>query len=297
MAYTMTADISRMITAGQKEIFTENFKSFPLEYPEVTSAKTATKQTETYDSMGNLKAAAEKVEGSAITYGKVGQAYQTSIACKTWANGYAHSFEAATYDLYGVINSVKARELARTMRELQEESAIDRYDNAFATNLADGVPLCSNSKPLLNSPGVFNDTLTTGALNPDNIKTARQMFHRFKNHAGGPMKSRVTDGLTHAVNMTTVEEIFASDRKAYEMSNTKNALPNVTWHYSNYLDSEAAWFLYDRNFDHVIFQRHTKGNVAFETQVDFDTKEWQATAIEIYQTGAVPNIGFVGSTG
>ncbi|MGL6284095.1 MAG: hypothetical protein ACRC2J_16955, partial [Microcoleaceae cyanobacterium] len=63
MGYTVTADISRMIISGQKEIFTANFDSYPIEYPAFTSAKTATKKTETYDSMGNLKAAEEKTEG------------------------------------------------------------------------------------------------------------------------------------------------------------------------------------------------------------------------------------------
>lgn len=83
MAYTATADISRMIVAGQKKIYLENYNSFPLEYPEFCVQVTATKKSETYDSMGNLPAAAEKVEGTAIQYGKVQQAYQTTITNKT----------------------------------------------------------------------------------------------------------------------------------------------------------------------------------------------------------------------
>ena len=33
MAYTITTDISRMIVAGQKEVFMGNFKTIELEYP------------------------------------------------------------------------------------------------------------------------------------------------------------------------------------------------------------------------------------------------------------------------
>lgn len=83
MAYTMTADISRMIVAGQKEIFMKNHDPFPIEYPEFTTSKKSEKKSETYDSMGNLQAASEKVEGGPISYGKVGQAYQTTITNKT----------------------------------------------------------------------------------------------------------------------------------------------------------------------------------------------------------------------
>lgn len=118
MAYTITPDISRMIIVGQKEIFTRNFDSYPLEYPGFTTPKSSNKESETYDSMGNLKAATQKVEGNAITYGKVTQAYQTTIKNLTWANGYEVTLEATKYDQYGVINKIEAKELARTMREL-----------------------------------------------------------------------------------------------------------------------------------------------------------------------------------
>jgi phage major head subunit gpT-like protein len=74
-----------MIVAGQKEIFTKNFDSFPIQYPDFTTEKKSTKKSETYDTMGNLQEATEKAEGGAISYGSVGQAYQTTITNKTLA--------------------------------------------------------------------------------------------------------------------------------------------------------------------------------------------------------------------
>lgn len=206
------------------------------------------------------------------------------------------TLEASKFDLYGTINSVKAKELARTMRELEEDNAIYWIDNAFAVNLADGVPLCSNSKPLANVTGTYNDTLTTGALNPDNLKTAFQMFADFKNHAGGPMRSRVSDGLTHAYNMLTVEEIMSSVLKAYELSNTANKLPKIAWHYSDYMTSKTAWFMWDRNFEHILFQTFMK--TVFDNDEDkIKTKNLYLNAVSIYNAGCLPNIGIVGSQG
>jgi len=296
MAYTMTSDISRMIVAGQKEIFTRNFESYPIEYPDFTTAKTATKKSETYDSMGNLKAAGEKQEGSSIQYGKVEQAYQTTITNKTWANGYEVTLEATKYDLYGVINDVRAKELARTMRELEEENAIYWFDNAFDVNLADGVPLCSNSKPLADIAATYNDTLTTGAVSPDNVQTAINMFYDFKNHQGGPMKARPNAGLAHYSKQLTIEEIMQSTLKAYEMSNTKNTLPRIDWRYSTYLSNTSAWFLWDTSYEHVLFQWFMKTD--FDGDEDkINTKNLYLNAIAIYNTGALPNIGIVGSSG
>ena len=197
---------------------------------------------------------------------------------------------------YSVINSVKAKELSRTMRELEENRAILRFDNAFATNLSDGAPLCTNSRPLFNAPGVFNDTLTTGAISPDNIKATINMFGSFKNHQNGPMKCVPSDGMTHFTNMITIEEIMGSTLKAYELSNTANKLPKLNWHYSHYLTSTTAYFIWDKNFEHVLFQWFMK--TAFDSDEDkINTKNLYLNSLAIYETGVVPNIGIVGSVG
>lgn len=297
MAYTITSDISRFLEVGLKEVFTKNFEPFPIEYPAFTTAKAANKQTEKYDSVGNLKAAEVKVEGDAITYGKVTQGYQTTITNRTVANGFAISLESLKYDQYGVGKMAEAKELARTMREAEELRAILRLDNAFTTALADGQALCANAKPLLNSV-LTNDTLATAASlkTPENHKTAIKMFADFKNHAGGKMKSYPNKGLTHVQNMMDIEEIYGSANKANEISNTKNSLPKISFDYSTYLTSTTAWFLRDTKFDHVLFQTF----LATVTEMDIDvinTKNHYFNAIAMYETGVLPNIGIVGNAG
>lgn len=297
MAFTMTDDISRMLLAGQKEIFVRNMESYPLEYTRFTTKKTSNKETETYDSMGNLKAAEQKIEGDAITYGKVRQAYQTSITNKTWANGYEFTMEAMEYDLYGVINSAKAKELARTMRDLEETNAIYWIDNATSVNLADGVPLASNSKPLRDSAAT-NDTLATSSslADPDNHKTMINMFYSFLNHAGGYMKARPNRGFTHYVNQLTIEEVYRSMNKANEFSNTKNTLPSISWSYSTYINSQTAWMMWDSSYEHVLYQWFKKTN--FDNDYDKRyTKNMYFNALAMYQTGALPNIGIVYNAG
>ena len=298
MAYIITSDISRMIEAGQKEIFTGNYDPYPIEYPSFTAEKKATKQTETYDSMGNLKEASEKPEGDSITYGKVKQAYQTSITNKRWANGIAHTLEAIKYDLYGVVNSAKASELARTMRELEEVNAVYWVDNAFTVNLADGVPMCSDSKPLVDVAGTYNDSLATASSlkDPDNHQTMINMFFDFKNHQGGKMKRKPTKGLSHYKNMLTIEEIYKSAQKAGEFSNTKNVLPPIKWDYSTYMSDENAWFMYDGSYQYILFQWFKK--TWFGKDEDkTNTYNVYLNALAMYQTGCLPTPGIVGNQG
>lgn len=297
MGYTMTADISRMLVAGQKEIFTENLNYYPVEYPAFTTQKTANKKTETYDSIGNLKAAEEKREGDSIKYGAVGQAYQSSITNVTIANGYSHTMEAIKYDLYGCVNSIKAKELARTMREYEENKAIYWINNALTVNLADGQPLGSDSHPLVDS-GDVNDTLATAASIrvPANHETMFNMFYDFKNHAGGPMLSKPTDALTHWSNQFAVEEVYSSINKSNELSNTKNVLPKITWHYCTYSTSKTFWMMWDSRFDHIIFQWFMKTEMG-QDEDKISTKNMYYNAIAMYQTGAIPNVGIVFNAG
>jgi hypothetical protein len=297
MAYTITSDISRMLLAGQKEIFTDNMKVYPLEYPNYTTRKKSTKETETYDSMGNLKAAERKYEGGPIVYGKVTQAYQTSVTNLTWANGFEVTVEAVKYDLYGVVNDIRAMELARTMRELEEENCVYWLDNIASVNLADGVPLASNSHPLIDS-AELNDTLAdTGSIaDPDVHKAMINMFYKFKNHAGGPMRSRPNKGTTHYVNQLTVEEVYRSINKANEFSNTKNTLPQIKWYYQTYRSSETAFELWDSMYQHILFQVFMATSFGADTDKIY-TKNMYMNAVGMYNTGCLPNIGVVHNPG
>lgn len=299
MPKTMSADISRMtVIGGNKEVFTKNFDSIAIEYPGFTTPKTADQWIEYYDSMGNLSAGQEKYEDVALVYGKVTQAYQTKIETRGWYNGYSHTAEALLKDRQSVIRSVKAKELARTMRDLEEKRAIYWLDNAFDTvTLSDGAYLCSNTHPCLNASGTYNDTLTTGALSPDTLKTAIQMFADFKNHAGGPMQSDPKILITHKYNMLAVREILGSDRQAYEFSNTKNVLPDLKPVFSRYLTSKTAWFLEDTDYEHILFQWFKKTEFGEAEDEVKSPGDMFLRAIAYYNTGALPNVGIVGSQG
>jgi hypothetical protein len=298
MGYTMTSDVSRLVVEGQKEIFTKNFDPFPIEYPDFVTMKKSTKQTETYDTVGNLGSASVKPEGDAISYGKIRQAYQTSITNRTIANGFEVTMEAVKYDLYNVVNSAKAKELARTMREKEETEAIAEWDNAFTTNLADGVPLFTNSRPCIDAIGTLNDTLATASslTIPENHKTMIKMFSNFVNHAGGRIKAYPNKGMTHVQNMMDIEEIYMSSNKANEISNTKNSLPKIKWVYSTYLNDTNAWFMWDDKFENVLFQNYM--DTVFDSDEDkISTKNMYLNAVAIYRCGTLPAIGAIGNQG
>ena len=195
--------------------------------------------------------------------------------------------------------SEKISSAVKNMINYEEELAIAPYDNAFTTNLADGVPLISNSHPCLNAPGTLNDNLTTGALSPDTIKAAVKLFSQFKNHAGKPMRAWANQILTHEYNMIEIEEIFNSVLKPYEESNTKNTLPKLRPAYSRWLTSLTAWFLRDTEYEHAIIQFYKGYRNKMDWREEFLTKNLQGTCYTLGESGTRPlgGVGIVGSTG
>jgi hypothetical protein len=136
----------------------------------------------------------------------------------------------------------------------------------------------------------------SSVTDPDNHKTMIKMFPYFKNHAGGPMKTYPKRGLTHRVNMADVEEIYQSDKKAKEMSNTKNVLPSIRWAYSTYAASTTSWMMWDDIYDHILFvsYRDTYNNSDEDVR---DTLNFYYNAVAMYETACLPNIGIVFNPG
>lgn len=300
MAYTITSDISRSIAAKQKEYFYNSYETWPVEYPALCTEMTGVKETETFDTMGNLGAAYVKTEGDPLTYKSIAQAYQTSVKSQTVGNGFAFTVESMKFDLNGCLDTAKSKELIRTMRDYEEQTVITRYDNAFATDtLSNGVFKCSDSVPCKDAPGTLNDTLATASSlsDPDNHQAMLQMFTQFKNHQGKPMPSYATDGMTHALNQFAIQEVYAPGKKPAETSNTTNVLPGagITWHYSHYLSDTNAWFMWDKKFIHAILVWWMK--TQFTDEIDFDTKNLKLAAMAMFNSCMTTNVGFVGNVG
>lgn len=294
MGFVMTADISRMLEVGQREIFTKNFEAYPAEYPSYCVDKPSSKDTETYDSMGNIANGGELIEGDSITYNKAGQAYQTSISTKMWANGYSYSYKSKKLDLYGVVNSMQAKELARTFSEDLETEAIYWIDNCTTVTLADGVALISATHPLVNSAAVVDNTQTAGSIsNPANHKAMINAFRRgWKNHAGGKMKINPTDALTSSVNQMDVEAVYESMNKPLEVSNTKNTLPrNVNWHYSSFMSSETAWLMWDKSFENPVIRQVVQEPEFAMDEDTINTKNLYFNYIALMNWGCKPAMG------
>jgi len=289
-------DIARAMYVGTKEVFKKNIQNMAeQEWKRACTIKTSNKAQETYDTVGNLKPAHEKAEEGTVEYGKIEQAYRTTIVNKTWANGISVTMEAKEDEQWNLIPEAKVNELARTMTQLRERKVAEVWDDSATAVGGDGVAFASNSHPLLHSASV-NDNLLAGVLDFTNYDTAVQMFNDWKSHWGEVFHTSADTILMHRNYQTQYQALVQSNLVPFESSNTKNTIPQLKAVFNRYI-SELPVFFLDSSIDTAVMQKR-KGLVS---EYDYDkrfTFNFYFNVHERYETGMInPGYGFVRLSG
>ena len=291
----MRADLQRYLDDKITELFLENLKKPRTEeYLAFTSPKTSTKNEEKYDSIGNLSAAEEKIEGGSISYEGISQMYQTTVINKTYDRGFKETWEAVEDDVERVISKVNTGGLIRAMITKREQEVAAIVDGVFTSTSADGQAYAANAHPLdTGKTALTNDNLmATGAMTADSIITGCNMFNSIKDYAGNPFDTSATAILAHRDNEATMKSILMSTLKAGELSNTKNTVPALKIIVGRYI-SKTYWHLLDENIDSFIFQRRT----ALRPTSDWDERDtlnYYWAMIERYRAAQInPGYGHV----
>ncbi len=102
-----------------------------------------------------------KGEGAAVVYDDASESYTARYTAETVALAFAVTEEAMEDNLYDTFAKLRAKGLARSMANTKQQKAADLFNNSFATNQGDGVPLFSAAHPVTGTGTVTN--LTTAA--------------------------------------------------------------------------------------------------------------------------------------
>lgn len=307
MAIGRSSDITNLTKAGIQLVFNEALKApQTIEYDQICHKYEEQKPIGIYMSAGDVGNATALVEGSAIAYEGIEEAYKTELTTLTYAKGVKATRKQMLDDQTNTVNNLFGAKLVRSMIETKEQAVADVYNDAFATTGADGVYIISDSHPLVNS-AKLNDNLITGDISTDNMKTGITQFSFIKNQAGNRFPTKATHILVHPSEQFMVIEIMNSQLLAHQLSNTVNSIAKVApigMIFNNYLDSKSKgdtytpWFLLDRTLTDAGVILQYRGGMKLDTEEDFDTKDWKGTCVEEYVAGAVsPGYGIVGSLG
>ena len=112
-----------------------------------------------------------KGEGAAVVYDDASESYTARYTAETVALAFAVTEEAMEDNLYDTFAKLRAKGLARSMANTKQQKAADLYNNGFATNQGDGVPMFSAAHPVTGTGTVTNIT-TAAAIAEATIEAA-----------------------------------------------------------------------------------------------------------------------------
>jgi hypothetical protein len=290
-----STDLNKEMYIGHMEVWKKNLEAPKKEsWRDYATIMKSTKMEETYETLGNLPAAKVTAPGASIEYGKMQDAYETTVKNEKVTNGFSIDLETNDDDQYNVKADL-VNDLYSTMITLREKAVAAKWNGVFTVVGADGKVSAANDHPLKGTSAV-NDNLASGTLTPDNIIAADNMFNSIKKHNGDVFDTSATAILAHKDKGALIKSILESTLRAQEASNTKNTVPSLKVILSKYL-SAAPWHLIDENIASVIMQIRQ----GLKTHSEFDAKDtlvWYFNAYERYKAAIIHDgFGFVSSLG
>jgi hypothetical protein len=152
------ASIAKELVPGLNAVFGIEYGSVDEEHKplyEIESSDRAFEEEVLFTGFGG---APVKNEGAAVVYDDAAESYTARYTAETVALAFAVTEEAMEDNLYDTFAKLRAKGLARSMANTKQQKAADLYNNGFATNQGDGVPMFSAAHPVVGAGTVTNIT-------------------------------------------------------------------------------------------------------------------------------------------
>ena len=165
------ASIAKELVPGLNAVFGIEYGSVDEEHKplyEIESSDRAFEEEVLFTGFGG---APVKGEGAAVVYDDAAESYTARYTAETVALAFAVTEEAMEDNLYDTFAKLRAKGLARSMANTKQQKAADLYNNGFATNQGDGVPMFSAAHPVVGAGTVTNIT-TAAAIAEATIEAA-----------------------------------------------------------------------------------------------------------------------------
>ena len=165
------ASIAKELVPGLNAVFGIEYGSVDEEHKplyEIESSDRAFEEEVLFTGFGG---APVKNEGAAVVYDDASESYTARYTAETVALAFAVTEEAMEDNLYDTFAKLRAKGLARSMANTKQQKAADLYNNGFATNQGDGVPMFSAAHPVVGAGTVTNIT-TAAAIAEATIEAA-----------------------------------------------------------------------------------------------------------------------------
>ena len=240
-----------------------------------------------------------KGEGAAVVYDDASESYTARYTAETVALAFAVTEEAMEDNLYDTFAKLRAKGLARSMANTKQQKAADLYNNGFATNQGDGVPMFSAAHPVTGTGTVTNLT-TAAAIAEATIEAAIIQIQKTTDDRGilvGAAAESLhipTDLLFTADVLLNTPGITASNNNDINAVRHLGVIPDGFYVNRRFTDVNA-WFIKTNVPNGTKMFNRTPLQTKMEP--DFDTGNLRFKARERYSFGVSDWRGWFGNAG
>lgn len=252
-----------------RKIFFETYDEVPEQFSQVFEVKTSSKAVETDYHMAGVGLWEEKESMGAIGYETIESGLTATYTHKEYAKGIQVERKFVDDEQYDQINKLP-KSIARKGRATVEITAAAVLVNAFTTNGYDGVPLISDSHPLVKSAALGDNALGDVPLSDAGIKSALLLARKTVDETGIKITSNPKKLIIPPDLEFTALTILQSTQLAGSPNNDKNVIQGrLSPIVLDYLTSAYQWFVTDPQLAELIFFWRIRPE--FNRETDFDT--------------------------
>lgn len=244
-----------------KEIFDNTSKSIPQYYKELVNNKTTKELEWRRQEMGGTENAGEIVEGQNIPVQLPVIGRQRENELRYFGTGFRMTFIADRYNKYGLW-AKWAKNIAKSMKVTKDIEVHKLFNDPANSNSYtwatgyDALALAHNTHTglLAGSTADNYDNYLNSALSYTSLESARYYFKTLVDSMGQLMGAEPTHLVYQPTLWPTVREMFGSDKKAWEMTNTKNWAGELGLkpYEDPRISSTTRWFVLAKDDDYDI---------------------------------------------
>ena len=293
------ASIAKELLPGLNAVFGIEYGSVDEEHKplyEIESSDRAFEEEVLFTGFGG---APVKGEGAAVVYDDASESYTARYTAETVALAFAVTEEAMEDNLYDTFAKLRAKGLARSMANTKQQKAADLYNNGFATNQGDGVPMFSAAHPVTGTGTVTNIT-TAAAIAEGTLEAAIIQIQKTSDDRGilvGAAAESLhipTDLLFTADVLLNTPGITASPNNDINAVRHLGVIPDGFYVNRRFTDVNA-WFIKTNVPNGTKMFNRTPLQTKMEP--DFDTGNLRFKARERYSFGVSDWRGWFGNAG
>jgi len=293
------ASIAKELLPGLNAVFGIEYGEVNEEHKplyEVESSDRAFEEEVLFTGFGG---APVKGEGAAVVYDDASESYTARYTAETVALAFAVTEEAMEDNLYDTFAKLRAKGLARSMANTKQQKAADLYNNGFATNQGDGVPMFSAAHPVTGTGTVTNLT-TAAAIAEATIEAAIIQIQKITDDRGilvGAAAESLhipTDLLFTADVLLNTPGVTASADNDINAVRHLGVIPDGFYVNRRFTDTNA-WFIKTNVPNGTKMFNRTPLQTKMEP--DFDTGNLRFKARERYSFGVSDWRGWFGNAG